>query len=83
VHAWGHFDEALEEAAARECPDRRCHAGPRCPVALRSCRVALCHQLTTLEREKLVAPLGVLPTDPLRDVERGIKAALDLGGVMP
>jgi mRNA-degrading endonuclease toxin of MazEF toxin-antitoxin module len=43
----------------------------------------LCHQITALEREKLVAPLGVLPTDPLRDVERGIKAALDLGGVMP
>ena len=53
---------------------------PARAAQLPSASVALCHQITTLDRKKLVEPLGVLPTGLLRDVERGIEAALDLGG---
>jgi mRNA interferase MazF len=44
--------------------------------------VALCHQITTLDRTKLVEAVGALPHDLLRDVERGVVAALDLGGTV-
>jgi mRNA interferase MazF len=40
--------------------------------------VAVCHQVTTLDREKLTKRIGVLPADLLRDVEIGLKAAMDL-----
>jgi mRNA interferase MazF len=40
--------------------------------------VALCHQITTLDRAKLVDPLGALPEEQLRRLERGMMAALDL-----
>jgi len=39
---------------------------------------AVCHQVTTLDRAKLTKRLGSLPTEPLRDVEEGLKAAMDL-----
>lgn len=39
---------------------------------------ALCHQITTLDCEKLANRLGALPPHLLRTVERGLKAALDL-----
>ena len=53
---------------------------PAGAAQLPSASVALCHQITTLDRATLVEPLGALPADLLRDVERGIEAALDLGG---
>jgi mRNA interferase MazF len=40
--------------------------------------VALCHQVTTLDRAKLSQRLGELAPDQLRQVEAGLKAALDL-----
>jgi mRNA interferase MazF len=40
--------------------------------------LALCHQLTTLDRSKLTQRLGLLPDSLLHAVEEGIKVALDL-----
>lgn len=40
--------------------------------------VALCHQVTTLDRAKLTERLGSLPGYALVAVEGGLKAALDL-----
>jgi mRNA-degrading endonuclease toxin of MazEF toxin-antitoxin module len=45
---------------------------------LRAASVALCHQVTTLDRAKLRERLGVLPRDALEEVESGLRAALDL-----
>lgn len=45
---------------------------------LRGDGVAVCHQLTTLDRAKLTRRLGALPPEVLAAVEAGIKAALDL-----
>jgi mRNA interferase MazF len=39
---------------------------------------AVCHQITTLDRAKLTEPIGTLPAGLLREVEEGLKAALDL-----
>jgi mRNA interferase MazF len=46
------------------------------PVSARS--VALCHQVTTLDRSKLTQRIGELNSTELRQVEDGIKAAMDL-----
>lgn len=40
--------------------------------------VAICHQITTLDRSKLTEQLGVLPSHALSAVEHGLRAALDL-----
>ena len=40
--------------------------------------VALCHQITTLDRSKLTQRIGALPESDLLAVEAGIKAAIDL-----
>lgn len=42
--------------------------------------VALCHQVTTLDRAKLADRIGVLPQDVLTRVEEGLRAAIDLRG---
>jgi mRNA interferase MazF len=39
---------------------------------------ALCHQVTTLDRAKLTKRIGTLPPELLREVEDGLKAAMDL-----
>ena len=39
---------------------------------------AVCHQVTTLDRAKLTKRLGTLPSESLREVEQGLKAAMDL-----
>ena len=41
--------------------------------------VALCHQVTTIDRVKFEKRIGILPADLLDDVEAGLRAALDLG----
>lgn len=46
---------------------------------LRGDGVAVCHQLTTLDRAKLTRRLGALPPEVLASVEAGVRAALDLG----
>ena len=40
--------------------------------------VALCHQVTTLDRSKLTQRIGELNSTELKQVEDGIKAAMDL-----
>jgi mRNA interferase MazF len=40
--------------------------------------VAVCHQITTLDRSKLTQRLGSLPEVVLREVEAAIRAAIDL-----
>ncbi len=45
---------------------------------LRKPSVALCHQVTTLDRSKLTQRLGRLPKDLLQQVDAGLLAALDL-----
>lgn len=40
--------------------------------------VALCHQITTLDRSKLTEKIGVLPLSALQEIEKGIRAAIDL-----
>jgi mRNA interferase MazF len=39
---------------------------------------AVCHQVTTLDRAKLTKRLGSLPSEPLCEIEEGLKAAMDL-----
>jgi mRNA interferase MazF len=41
--------------------------------------VALCHQVTTLDRAKLTVRVGALPDELLHAVELGLRAAMDLG----
>jgi mRNA interferase MazF len=40
--------------------------------------VAVCHQVTTLDRAKLAKRIGTLRVELLRDVENGLRAAMDL-----
>lgn len=40
--------------------------------------LAVCHQVTTLDRAKLTKRIGVLPSAILREVERGLTAAMNL-----
>ena len=40
--------------------------------------LAVCHQVTTLDRAKLTRRVGSLTPEPLREVEEGLKAAIDL-----
>ena len=40
--------------------------------------VAICHQVTTLDRAKLMRKIGALPSELLGELERGLKAAMDL-----
>jgi mRNA interferase MazF len=39
---------------------------------------AVCHQVTTLDRAKLTKRVGTLPSESLREVEEGLKTAMDL-----
>jgi mRNA interferase MazF len=47
-------------------------------VGLPKTSFAVCHQVTTLDRAKLTKRVGSLPSESLREVEEGLKAALDL-----
>src|SRR5262245_53323562 len=40
--------------------------------------LAVCHQVTTLDRAKLTKRIGALPAEVLKEVELGLKAAMDL-----
>jgi mRNA interferase MazF len=40
--------------------------------------VAVCHQVTTLDRAKLTRRIGTLPAELLNEVTRGLRAAMDL-----
>ena len=51
---------------------------PRGTGGLREDCVAICHQITTLDRAKLSQKIGVLPAAALRNIETAIRAAIDL-----
>lgn len=51
---------------------------PRGTAGLLKDSVALCHQVTTLDRRKLTSLLGRMPTDRLREIEQGVMDAMDL-----
>ena len=40
--------------------------------------VVLCHQITTLDRSKLLERIGAISPTLLRSIENGVKAAIDL-----
>lgn len=40
--------------------------------------IALCHQITTLDKQKLVRKLGRLSAETIKQVEQGIKIALHI-----
>jgi mRNA interferase MazF len=45
---------------------------------LKDACAAICHQITTLDRSKLTQRIGSLPEVAMREVEAGIRAAIDL-----
>lgn len=45
---------------------------------LKKAGVALCHQVTTLDRSKLAQRIGVIPAAVLQQIEAGLKAALGM-----
>jgi mRNA interferase MazF len=51
---------------------------PRGSAGLLRGSVALCHQVTTLDRSKLTQPIGTLPLEAQQLIEEGLKAALCL-----
>lgn len=51
---------------------------PKGTAGLKHGSIALCHQITTLDRMKLVERIGSLPKELLKSVEEGMKAALSL-----
>ena len=51
---------------------------PKGRGGLRESGVALCHQITTLDRDKLAEKIGALSPALLQAVEAGILAALDI-----
>lgn len=40
--------------------------------------IALCHQVTTLDRSKFKKFIGTLPSEVMAEIEEGLKAAMDL-----
>jgi mRNA interferase MazF len=42
---------------------------------------AICHQITTLDRGKLIKHIGTLSDEKLQEVEEGIKAAIGLPAI--
>jgi mRNA interferase MazF len=69
---------STSEAQARRGPTAVLLTGGA--AGLRSQSVAVCHQVTTLDRAKLTERLGALSQAVLSEVEAGLRAALDLEG---
>jgi mRNA interferase MazF len=67
---------STSEAQARRGPTAVLLAGGA--GGLRAPSVALCHQVTTLDRAKLSERVGVLSREVVDDIEAGLRAALDL-----
>ena len=51
---------------------------PAGSASLRRSSVALCHQVTTLDRAKLTERVGMLPAALLAHIDEALRAALDL-----
>ena len=67
---------SLSEAQARRGPTAVTVGGPNTGLARES--TALCHQVTTIDRSKLIRKLGSLDADQLTRVDEGLTAALAL-----
>ena len=67
---------STSEAQARRAPTTV--PLPVGSARLRRSSVALCHQVTTLDRAKLTERVGILPADLLAHIDDGLKAALEL-----
>ncbi len=51
---------------------------PAGAAGLSKASVAICHQVTTLDRAKLTTKIGLLPTELLLEINGALGAALDL-----
>lgn len=51
---------------------------PKGTASLKSDSIALCHQVTTLDRAKLQKLVGTLPGRELSEIDTALKAAMDL-----
>lgn len=51
---------------------------PESAAGLKKPGIALCHQITTLDRAKLTHYVGTVPTELMAQVENGLKAALQM-----
>jgi mRNA interferase MazF len=51
---------------------------PRGAAGLFRASVALCHQVTTLDRSKLTRQIGTLPATAMAAIEAGLRAALSM-----
>ena len=51
---------------------------PAGTAGLSKASVAVCHQITTLDRAKMIKRIGALPDILIREVDEAVKAALDL-----
>jgi mRNA interferase MazF len=51
---------------------------PKSTGGLKKASVALCHQVTTLDRAKLARRIGTLAPAVIQQLEAGLRAALDL-----
>ena len=49
------------------------------PEVLKPTSIAICHQITTLDRSKLTAKLGAVSPREMAAIERAILAACDIG----
>ena len=67
---------STSDAQARRGPTAI--AVPRGTAGLLRSSIALCHQVTTLDRSKLTKHIGTLPASVLAEIESGLKAALSL-----
>jgi mRNA interferase MazF len=68
---------STSEAQARRAPTTVLL--PAGSARLRRPSVALCHQVTTLDRAKLTDRLGILPAELVARIDDALRAALDLG----
>jgi mRNA interferase MazF len=51
---------------------------PRGSGGLTKASVALCHQVTTLDRSRLTDAIGLISSSLLRQISTGLRAAMDL-----
>jgi mRNA interferase MazF len=68
---------STSEAQARRAPTTV--PLPAGSASLRRSSIALCHQVTTLDRAKLTERVGTLPGYLLAHIDDALRAALDLG----
>lgn len=68
----------LSTSGAQARRGRTAVAIPSGTAGLAQASVALCHQVTVLDRSKIGSRIGTLPADVLGDIDTGLMHALDL-----